>query len=530
MKNNRGFIATAVLYSLAILIAIILFLILKNLATTRNIERDTAQNIKENLLYYEVIFDGNGNTSGSMENVRIPSGKSTKLPKNQFEKIGYAFTGWSKTVDGTVEYGDGQSVKNIVKSGQKITLYACYSPMTYTITFDPTGGTTDPTEKDVSYDSTYGGLPTPTRAGYKFLGWFTDPTSGDKIEATTPVTITSDQTLYAHWEVLKFTVNFNANGGTVSQASKIVTYDQAYGTLPTPTRSGYDFNGWYTATSGGDKITSATIVKITSNQTLYARWSRITHTVTYNYSYNGGSSATATTVQVAEGSYINLNPTATKSGYTFVGWNTDANATKQPTDPIIMGPTNVTLYAIYKKTLTVTIWDYNGSRRESRILNPVLWNKSTVSTAVAMPSPRTTASPNGCGNYVAQGWSTSASATASVTHATGSSYSFTGDTTLYARYNHTRTLWIDDTGGDSNNKSAVNTYYRSGSGSLTIKDRYGNTIGEAPWIYTFNSNAYRSIKPTKFKGYQLQFGSTVAFQGDSVTWSCDCMYSAIFDW
>ena len=68
--------------------------------------------------------------------------------------------------------------------------------------------------KKVSYNDTYASLPTPTRAGYEFLGWFTDKTNGEKITDTSKVTITSDQTLYAHWKAkLKITINVNIDSG-----------------------------------------------------------------------------------------------------------------------------------------------------------------------------------------------------------------------------------------------------------------------------------------------------------------------------
>jgi uncharacterized repeat protein (TIGR02543 family) len=57
-----------------------------------------------------------------------------------------------------------------------------------------------------------------------------------------------------------------------TETSKTVTYASTYGTLPTPTRSGYTFDGWYTAESGGTKIESTTTVSITSNQILYGHW------------------------------------------------------------------------------------------------------------------------------------------------------------------------------------------------------------------------------------------------------------------
>ena len=69
-----------------------------------------------------------------------------------------------------------------------------------------------------------------------------------------------------------YKVTFNPNGGSVSPTGKTVTYGEPYGTLPTPQREGYGFLGWYTAASGGSKITATSTVSITANQTLYAHW------------------------------------------------------------------------------------------------------------------------------------------------------------------------------------------------------------------------------------------------------------------
>ena len=68
-----------------------------------------------------------------------------------------------------------------------------------------------------------------------------------------------------------YTLTFNANGGTVSEGSRRVTYGAVYGTLPTPSRSGYTFNGWFTAASGGSQVSSGTKMGA-SNVTIYAQW------------------------------------------------------------------------------------------------------------------------------------------------------------------------------------------------------------------------------------------------------------------
>ena len=68
------------------------------------------------------------------------------------------------------------------------------------------------------------------------------------------------------------TVRLNANGGKVSPASKVVTCGSTYGTLPTPTRTGYDFDGWYTQKTDGTKVDDNTTVTTAANHTLYAHW------------------------------------------------------------------------------------------------------------------------------------------------------------------------------------------------------------------------------------------------------------------
>jgi uncharacterized repeat protein (TIGR02543 family) len=73
---------------------------------------------------------------------------------------------------------------------------------------------------------------------------------------------------------------------------KIVTYESTYGSLPTPARTGYTFNGWYTAPTGGSKVTSSTTVNTTGNRILYARWTAIPVTITIkkdNSNWNANS-------------------------------------------------------------------------------------------------------------------------------------------------------------------------------------------------------------------------------------------------
>ncbi len=103
-----------------------------------------------------------------------------------------------------------------------------------------------------------------SKTGYK-LDWDKDFTN-----------IKENITVNAKWSAEQYTVQFNKNRGLkVSKSSIKVTYNGKYGTLPTAVRKKYIFLGWYTAKSGGNKITSSTKVSAAKNHTLYARWTKV---------------------------------------------------------------------------------------------------------------------------------------------------------------------------------------------------------------------------------------------------------------
>ena len=90
-------------------------------------------------------------------------------------------------------------------------------------------------------------------------------TVSKKVTTTQPVTV-------------KYILTYNPNGGSVSPTSKTLNKGSTYGSLPTPTRSGYTFKGWYTSIDGGNKV--ATTTKINGNTTIYAHWSKNSTTTT----------------------------------------------------------------------------------------------------------------------------------------------------------------------------------------------------------------------------------------------------------
>ncbi len=173
-----------------------------------------------------------------------------------YTRTGYTFSHWTESSNGGTSW-DGYIGKPWTWTyTHDITLYAQWTANKYTVTANANGGTIPTTSgwtvasggatatKQVTYDSTYGTLPTPTRTGYDFQGWFTAQTDGSKVESSTTVKTASNHTIYAHWKESTYTITFNPNGGSVSPTTKNVTYDSTYGTLPTPTKTGYTFNGW----------------------------------------------------------------------------------------------------------------------------------------------------------------------------------------------------------------------------------------------------------------------------------------------
>lgn len=153
-----------------------------------------------------------------------------------------------------------------------------------------------------------------------------------------------------------YLVTFDPNGGRVSPTSTAVTIGKTYGTLPTPNRTGYSFDGWYTKEIGGTKVTETTTVGTNPPTKLYAHWIAKKYLVTFDA--NGGWINTASgqvktkNDTVTYGSKYNSLPDASrKGGYTFDGWYTDqTNGTKVESDTTVTTTKNHILYAHWHLT------------------------------------------------------------------------------------------------------------------------------------------------------------------------------------
>ena len=166
-----------------------------------------------------------------------------------------------------IKFGDAGKLQNYVYVNVKTY---------YTVTF--MNGETQVAQEEVLYGTaTPVPAENPTREGYKFLGWA--EVVGDELKPVTDK-VTRTVTYQAQWNANEYTVTFDPNGGAVEPTSKNVTFDDAYGELPTPTRTNYNFKGWYLNST---KVTADTVVKTAENHTLKAAWSRNYYALTINY-------------------------------------------------------------------------------------------------------------------------------------------------------------------------------------------------------------------------------------------------------
>jgi uncharacterized repeat protein (TIGR02543 family) len=228
--------------------------------------------------------------------------------------------------------------------GNDMTCNLEFTPKTYTLTFNNNGGSGCAT-KSITYGNAYGTLCTPSRSNYTFLGWYTASSGGSLVTSSTVAA--GNATIYAQWTPMNYTLTYNNNGGS-GCANKSVTYGSTYGTLCTPTRSNYTFNGWFTASSGGSSVTSSTVTS--GNATIYAQWTPINYTLTYNN--NGGSGCTSKTVTY--GSAYGALCTPSRSNHTFLGWYTASSGGSSVTSSTVTSG-DATIYAQWLvNTCTIT--------------------------------------------------------------------------------------------------------------------------------------------------------------------------------
>ena len=233
---------------------------------------------------YTITFDTAGGSA--VASITQDYGTAITAPANP-AKEGYTFAGWSEKIPGRMP-AENMTVKAQWKINQYTITFKNGETVYKTITQDYGTAITKPAD--------------PTKTGYTFAGW------DKEIPEAMPA---GDMTVTAKWTVNKYTVTFDANGGSACE-DITVTYGGKYPTLPAPTKEGYTFEGWF---DGETQVKSGDAVTITGNQTLTAHWSINTYTITYQV-----DGQTVKTESVTYGEDIPAY-TYTKTGYDVSAWN-----------------------------------------------------------------------------------------------------------------------------------------------------------------------------------------------------------------
>ncbi len=325
---------------------------------------------------YSITYHLNGGTNSSLNPTSYTVETSNITLRDPY-RTGYVFEGW---------YSDSsyRNKKTTISKGSlgDIDLYAKWRG-DYTITYNLNGGTQssdNPTYYGIDDEIT---LSSPTRRGYKFLGWKYE---GEYITAIGP-NWNKNITLDAIWEIITYTITYHMDGGTISEENpSTYTIETTTFTLNDPTKTGYIFEGWYDDSSFAKKVTR--IAKGTvGDLDLYAKWKK-----PYNITYilNGGTNSDDNPSDFTIFDEIVLSD-PTKDGYTFLGWyNGDKKVEKIEKGSMA----DVTLEAKWSANLyTLSITSEDTSKGTASIVSGQGYTDEEI-TVKAIPSS----------DYVFKGW------------------------------------------------------------------------------------------------------------------------------
>ena len=215
---------------------------------------------------YTVSYNANSG-SGAPASQTKTYNEDLTLSSTVPTKSGNTFVEWNTKSDGT---GTGYQPGGTYSANAGATLYAIWTATVYTVTYDANGHGTAPSAQTKSPGDSVTVAAAISATGCSFVAWNTKAdASGTAYAPGGTYSADADVTLYAIWVVGVYTVTFNADGGTVTPATKLVLYGSTYGTLPTPTKTGKTFFGWFL---NDLLITSASIVDLTGDVTLKAAW------------------------------------------------------------------------------------------------------------------------------------------------------------------------------------------------------------------------------------------------------------------
>ena len=273
---------------------------------------------------FTVSFNQNldGVTVQDLPPVQTIAENNTVIEPPNPSAAGYAFGGWYKSENclDTEKY----DFTTPVTSG--FTLYAKWTPITYTVTFDlqDTSITTTIPDQTVTHGATVAAPdPAPSKTGYTFGGWYKEPTCATEFKFTDKTdadTVTSNITLYAKWSINQYTVTFNNNGHGVQPPQQMVNHGDTAKNPGDLVEQGWKFVRWYYVDAKNTNQTYDFSTLVTDPITLNAEWVQ-QHTVSFNMNGHG---AVIKPVTVDDGDTVSApDPAPTAEGYEFGGWYID---------------------------------------------------------------------------------------------------------------------------------------------------------------------------------------------------------------
>ena len=318
-----------------------------------------------------------------------------------------------------------------------------------------------------------------------------DNVENGNLETTLPLDVVMNQV---------YKVTADARGGTIAvttgwtgtgaSATKNVTFGEAYGGLPTTSKVGYNLDGWYSAASSGDQITTTTTVTKGSNHTIYAHWTAKKYTITLNK--NGGTNTPTASIQATYGTKT-LTPgsiTLPEKKYTVSGFAL-ADA-RNSTGATVSSSASLTVTNAFAGWYSASS---GGSLVMSKAASPVLqaniegytgasgfWTKVGNATLYAQYTAGSVKLPTITKAGYTCGWTTS-SAGKTIVYASGGSIAPTGNTTLYGVCEgKPYTITLNKNGGTNTPTASVSVTYGTKTltpGSITLPEKKYTVSGFA---------------------------------------------------
>ena len=259
-------------------------------------------------------------------------------------KTGYTFIGWYNENEEKVEYP--------ITVTKDITLHSKYEINKYTVTFNDEDRITT---KEVNYNAKVEPVINQGKTGYTFKYWSKEK-GGEEYNFNTPVT--EDTTLYAVYEINKYTVTYINEESEYHKEE--LTYGSKHEKIEDPFKTGYTFIGWYNENE--EKVEYP--ITVTKDITLHSKYNINKYTVTY---INEGAKYIEDQQINYKEKAVKPDPNPSKIGYTFKYWSLKENGEEYNFNTLVTE--NITLYAVYNiNKYTVTFKNYDGSTLQEETL------------------------------------------------------------------------------------------------------------------------------------------------------------------